>query len=278
VRLIRSELLKIRTTNTWWWLGLGALVAIALALLFNIIFANQYLSDNPPSPEGAPDQQAEMMQAQQDVVVQAANIYTSGQYFGLLIVMILGILLVTNEYHHQTATMTFLTTPRRTTVILSKLATVMLIGAVLWLVTSAIDLVVGSIWLVNAGHGSQLGEWGVTRAILLNLLAYVIWAIFGVGFGTLITNQLGAVITAAVLYLVGTQAASLIFFGLSIWLDNTDILEWQVIVPSIASSLMITGEELPGSPPQWVGAAVLVGYAVVTGTIGVLLTRRRDIS
>jgi ABC-2 type transport system permease protein len=278
VRLIRSELLKIRTTKTWWWLGLGALVTIALALLFNIIFASQYLSENPPSTEGAPAAQAEVMQAQQDVVVQAANIYTSGQYFGLLFVMLLGILQVTTEYHHQTATMTFLTTPRRTIVILSKLATVTLVGAAFWLVTSAIDLAVGSAWLVSAGHGSQLGEWGVTRAILLNLLAYVIWAIFGVGFGTLITNQLGAVITAAVLYLVGTQAAGLIFFGLSIWLDNTDILEWQVIVPSIASSLMISGAELPGSPPQWVGAAVLIGYAVVTGTVGVLLTRRRDVS
>jgi ABC-2 type transport system permease protein len=278
VTLIRSELIKIRTTSTWWWLGLGALVAIALALVFNIILAGQYLSDNPPSDEGAPAQQAEMMQAQHDVVVQAANIYTSGQYFSLLFIMLLGILLVTNEYHHQTATMTFLTTPRRTAVILSKLATLTLIGAVLWLVTSAIDLIVGSVWLVNAGHGSQLGEWGVSRAVLLNLLAYIIWGIFGIGFGTLITNQLGAVITAAVLYLVGTQAASLIFFGLSIWLDNTDILEWQVVVPSIASSLMITGAELPGSPPQWVGAAVLIGYAVVTGTIGVLLTRRRDIS
>jgi ABC-2 type transport system permease protein len=278
VSLVRSELLKIRTTKTWWWLALGALVTIGLALVFNIIFASQYLGDNPPSAEGAPSQQAEMLQAQQDVVVQAANIYTSGQYFGLLFVMILGILQVTNEYHHQTASMTFLTTPRRTIVILSKLATVMLIGAALWLITTAIDLAVGSTWLVNAGHGSQLGEWGVTRALLLNLLAYVLWAIFGVGFGTLITNQLGAVITAAVLYLVGTQAASLIFFGLSIWLDNTDILQWQVIVPSIASQLMITGEKLPGSPSQWVGAAVLIGYAVVTGTIGILLTRRRDIS
>jgi hypothetical protein len=41
---------------------------------------------------------------------------------------------------------------------------------------------------------------------------------------------------------------------------------------------MISGTELPGSPPRWVGAAVLVGYALVTGVIGTLIVRRRDIS
>lgn len=279
MKLVRAELLKIRTTNTWWWFGLGSLAAVALALLFNIIFANQYLSNQPPSTEGMPAEQAAALLAQRDVVVQAANIYTSGQFFGLLFVMILGILVVTNEFYHQTATTTFLTTPHRTTVIMSKLITATLIGAAFWVVTTVLDLVVGSIWLTRAGHGTQLGEWGVTRALLLNLLAYAIWAVFGVGFGTLITNQLGAVITAAVLYLVGTQAAGLLFFGLSYWLDNPSILEWQVVVPSIASKLMISGgENMPGSPPQWVGAAVLIGYALVTGTIGVLITRRRDIS
>jgi ABC-2 type transport system permease protein len=186
--------------------------------------------------------------------------------------------MVTNEFYHQTATTTFLTTPHRTAVIAGKLITATMIGFAFWLVTTVLDLIGGVIFLEAAGYGHQLGEWGVTRAILLNLLAYAIWTIFGVGFGTLITNQLGAVLTAVVLYLVGTQAAQLIFFLLSNWLDSEALLEWQVVVPSIASQLMITGFDLPGSPPQWVGAAVLIGYAVVTGTIGIMLTRRRDIS
>ena len=35
------------------------------------------------------------------------------------------------------------------------------------------------------------------RALLFNLLAYVLWAILGVGLGVLIRSQIGAVITAA---------------------------------------------------------------------------------
>ena len=51
-----------------------------------------------------------------------------------------------------------------------------------------------------------------------------------------------------------------------------------MLVPSIASQLMISGTELPGSPPQWVGAVVLIGYAVVAGAVGTLIIRTRDIS
>ena len=54
-------------------------------------------------------------------IAQAANIYTSGQFFGVLFVSLLGILLITNEYYHQTATTTFLTTPHRSRVVAAKL-------------------------------------------------------------------------------------------------------------------------------------------------------------
>lgn len=125
----------------------------------------------------------------------------------------------------------------------------------------------------------MLGEWSVQRAILLNLVAFVVWAILGVAIGTLITSQLAATITAAVLYLVGTQVASLLFLLLANWLNNDTILEWQVIVPSIASQVMtLGGDGLPGTPAWWVGALILLGYAAVAGVTGVLITRRRDIS
>jgi ABC-type transport system involved in multi-copper enzyme maturation permease subunit len=273
--LVRSELLKIRTTNAWWWLAIGAFVMTALAFVVNAFTADAILSGEFGDQGLDPEQLA----AQQDVVGQAANVYTSGQFFGLLFVMLIGILMVTNEFYHQTATTTFLTTPRRTMVIAGKLVTASLVGFAFWLVTTVLDLGAGALFLEAAGHGHQIGEWGVTRAVLLNLLAYAIWTIFGVGFGTLITNQLGAVLTAVVLYLIGTQAATLVFFLLSEWLDIETLLEWAVIVPSVASQAMVSAvPDVPGNPQWWLGALVLVAYAAVTGAVGVLLTRRRDIS
>ncbi|WBB79407.1 ABC transporter permease subunit [Micromonospora sp. WMMD882] len=274
MNLVRSELLKIRTTSTWWLLALGAFAAVALAFAFNAWLAHTTLSGDGANVGLSPEEAA----AQNDVAGQAANLYTSGQYFGLLFVMLIGILMVTNEFFHQTATTTFLSTPRRTSVIFSKLVAASLVGFAFWLVTTVVDLVAGAVFLTAQDYGTQLGEWEVHRALLLNLLAYAIWTILGVGIGTLITNQLGAVITASVVYLVGTQVVGLLFLLLSNLLDNESVLEWQVIWPAVASQVMISGIDSPMLPPWWTGALVLVGYAVVAGAAGIMITRRRDIS
>ncbi|WP_406041264.1 ABC transporter permease subunit [Micromonospora sp. NBC_00898] len=277
MNLVRSELLKIRTTNTWWLFGIGALVTLAVAFLVNAVNANFSLNGGQDL-EGVPAEQAEQIRATASEVYQAANLFTSGQYFGLLFVLLLGIIVVTNEFYHQTATTTFLTTPQRTMVVAAKLVTAALFGAVFWLVTTLLTIPATLIYFGVQGWDAHFGSWDVTRAILLNLLAYVLWGIFGVGFGVLIRSQIGATITAVVLYLVGTTAANLVFFLLQQWLEWDWISKLAVIVPSTASTLMISGTELPGNPPQWVGAAVLIGYAVVTGAIGTMIMRRRDIA
>ncbi len=103
MNLVRSELLKIRTTSTWWWLALGAFLSIALAFAFNAWYAVTVLGGDGAEFGASPEQSTP--------AAQAANIYTSGQYLGLMFVMLIGILMVTNEFFHQTATTTFLTTP-----------------------------------------------------------------------------------------------------------------------------------------------------------------------
>jgi ABC-2 type transport system permease protein len=160
MRMIRSELLKIRTTNAWWWLGIGALAAIAVAFAFNAWYADLVLTG-----KAAEFTSPENLAVQQDVVYQATTIYTSGQYFGLMFVMLIGILMMTNEFFHQTATTTFLTTPRRTSVIFGKLATACLVGFGFWLITTVIDIAAGMVFFSVEGYGSQLDQWEVQRAL-----------------------------------------------------------------------------------------------------------------
>lgn len=278
MNLIRAELLKIRTTNVWWVFALGAFVLQAIAFAINAFQAHFFFTNYSAALEGASPDQAEALAAQADKVYQAANIYTSGQFFALLFVMLLGIILVTNEFQHQTATTTFLTTPHRTAVIMAKLGTAAILGGLFWLVSTMINLVAGAIFLSSEGVGTYLGDGAITRAILLNLLAYTLWGIFGVGFGVLIRSQIGATVTAMVLYLVGTLAAGILVEVLQNGLGWAWVGKAQVVIPSIASGLMISGTELPGSPPQWVGAVVLILYAVITGAVGTLIVRTRDIS
>jgi ABC-type transport system involved in multi-copper enzyme maturation permease subunit len=124
----------------------------------------------------------------------------------------------------------------------------------------------------------MLDEWPVQRAILLNLVAYALWGVLGIGLGVLIRSQIGATITATVLYLIGTTAVAIGVSLLQTWLGWEWIDEIQYAMPSVASGLMVSGITLPGQPPYWVGALILIGWAVVTGAIGTMITRRRDIA
>jgi ABC-2 type transport system permease protein len=277
MNLIRSELLKIRTVNVWWIFTVCAVLLQAVTFLINAVEAHYALTESV-NPADVPPDQAATVTAALTPVNQAAGLYTSGQYFGLLFMLLLGIMIVTGEFQHQTATTTFLTTPHRTAVVLAKLATAALAGAALWLLSTVLNVVAGAIFLATQHVDSFLSNGNVLRAIALNLLAYVLWAIFGVGFGVLLRSQIAAVVTAIILYVAGQAAGQLIFGLLEMWLHWEWLEKLQVIVPSIASQLMITGADLPGRPPQWVGAAVLVAYAIVTSLIGTAIMRRRDIS
>jgi ABC-type transport system involved in multi-copper enzyme maturation permease subunit len=282
--LIRGELLKIRTTNTWWLFGIGIVGFTALALLINCIVANETLGGPPPdvtglSPEEAADSQANYA-AQSSVITQAANIYTSGQFFGGLFVLLLGMLLITNEFYHQTATATFLTTPHRSSVVSAKLITGMAFAALFWLIITAIDIATGAIFLNSQGYSPSLGEWDVQRAVLFNLLVFMLWAILGVGFGALIRNQVGAVVTGTLLYLIGTQIAQAVFFLIHEYVIKEDwVLTSMVVVPAVAAQVLVSPTNLfPESPDYWVGGIVMLAYGVVAGVVGTLIMRTRDIS
>lgn len=276
MRLVRAELKKVATTNVWWVFALIAVPLWGVTLFFNYL-QTQFLLDPTVAQGDLSAQEAEQIEAAANVANLAANLYTNGQFFGVLIVMLLAVIVVTSEFFHQTATTTFLTTPHRTSVILGKLVAAALVGVLFWVVTTALNLIVTPLILGGFDVGSQLGDGAVWRAIGLNGLAYLLWAIFGIGFGVLIRSQIGATVTAILLYLAGYIGAAIFFSTLANrfgdWIDNL-----QVLVPSLASQVMVAATELPGSPPQWLGAVVMIGYAVVTGVIGTLIVRRRDIS
>ena len=274
MNLVRAELRKVLTTSTWWVFGLIMLPLWAASTAVN--WANAAVTRNPP-PEGLRPDQAEQIRVAGESVNVATTLYTSGQFFGVLLVMLLGAIVVTNEFLHQTATTTFLVTPLRERVVLAKLAASVLMGLVFWLVTTALNLAVVPLIMRRLDFGTLLGDAAVWRAIGLNALAFALWAVLGVGLGVLIRSQIAATLTLSITYLIGYLGASLIFFLLSTYVASW-LSKLQVIVPTVASQLMIAGTELPGNPPRWVGAAVLIGYAVVAGGIGTAIMRRRDIS
>ena len=193
-RLINSELLKLRSTTTWWWFAGGTLLWTAISLAFNIWFASMAFDD--PAAFGDPEGTGVA-----DPLYHGGNVYTSGQFLGLMFVMLLGIVIVTSEYFHQTVTVTYLTTPHRTKVILNKLITAVLLGALFGVITTGISIAFGSLFFSGQEAGTMLASGACSGRSCSTWSRS--WSGDLAAISTLITSCLAA-ITAAVLYLVGT--------------------------------------------------------------------------
>lgn len=292
IGLVHSELLKLRTLRTWWIAGTTMAAVALLTAMWNSWQAAAFLKPFDDYLAGAILTPREEMSAEQlesmsrlwetqsDVGRIAGTVYTSGQALGLLLAGVLAILLVTNEYHHRTLTATFLAAPRRGRVIAAKLVTVIIASAALWLTATVAGLVVGAVFLTSRGLGPQLGDPAVIHAMVLNLAAYVIWGVFGFGFGVLIRNQTAATVTATALYFLTSVVVA---FGFQVVhdlvIEEDWVLQAQVLLPGVASQIMTTpGRLFAGAPAQWTGAVVLIAYGLLAGLAGTVFLRRRDVT
>jgi ABC-2 type transport system permease protein len=255
VNLLLAELLKVRTTALWQGLGLLLLPLWAVTLAVN------WSSGGIGGPE--------------DSLGVTVDLATNGQFCGILIVLLLGAIMVTNEFLHRTATTTFLVTPRRERVIVAKFAAAMLLGLVVWAVVTVLNLIAIPVVMGDLGLSARLGEAEVWQAVGLNALAFALWAVLGAGCGVLIRSQLAATLTLSVLYVLGAPVATSLFVVIGGFLDGFDKLDF--VVPTVASDLMIAGQQLPSGPGRLTGTVVLVAYAVVTGVLGTLIAKRRDV-
>ena len=276
-RLLRAEFMKIRTTGTGWLFLTGFVVFTALALTISGFGSHYQLY-----PQQGPGRAQALAQAAQartpsGLAAIAAGMMTSGQRIGVIFALLLGVIIVTSEFANQTAAVTFVTVPRRTTVIRAKLAAAACCGALFWLVGTVIAAVTTPLFLYSQHVSTSLAGWTVARSVLLNLLAFVAWGAFGLGLGAVLRSQLAAVIAAIAVY-VGSFGALLVFTLLYNLLHQAWLLGGPVIAPAVASEVMITsGPAFPHAPPGWVGGVIMIGYTVALVAGGIALTKRRDV-
>jgi ABC-type transport system involved in multi-copper enzyme maturation permease subunit len=278
VRLLRAEFMKLRTTSAGWVFLTGFIMFTALALTING-FGNYSLlhpEQGLVSPAQALAQTAHA-RSPAGAAAMTASMMTSGQLFGVLFALLLGVVIVTSEFANQTAAVTFVTVPRRVTVIRAKMAAAACCGALFWLIGLVIAAVATPLFLYTQHVSAPLAGWTVTRSVLLNLLAFVAWGIFGLGLGAVLRSQLASVVAAVVVY-AGSFGAILVFTALYNLFHQGWMLGAPVIAPAVASEVMITsGPAFPNAPPAWVGGIILIGYVVALAAGGIALTKRRDV-
>lgn len=207
----------------------------------------------------------------------AQSVYTIGTSLGYVFPLIIGALAVTSEFRHQTIMPTLLFEPRRSVVLGAKLVAAVFIGVAYGVVGIAFAVAAGVPVLAGYGVDLSLGESDVLVSIALSVVALTIWTLVGVGLGSVLPNQVAAV----VVILAFTQFVEPI---LRIGLSLVDGLETVSRFLPGAAAEAIVGASLYSETgalellERWQGALVMLAYVAVLCAIGRATTLRRDIT
>jgi ABC-2 type transport system permease protein len=245
--LIRAELRKLATTRTTWLLAAGALALIAGAVTASAAAA----SFTGVSPARA-----------------CLTMAGLAQTFALLA----GSLAVTTEYRHKTITPALLISPRRLPLLAAKLVTLTVTGAAFGLLTFGTAAAIALPVLAGRHIASGLSQWQLTGILAGGSAATALFAALGVGIGTVVRNQVAAVITVLALLYV---AEPLLGF-----LPGAGRVVQRYGLAGIDSAATGTtgypaGAHLLG---HYAGGAVLAAYAAAAMVAGAVLLRRRDVT
>lgn len=269
----RSEVTKQFSTAMWWVLAIVLVVyvgftATGLGFVLAASAAGKLTGANGPQIPGD---------------AAAPVLYSLAASIGYVFPLLIGTLMVTTEFRHKTLTPTFLATPRRGRVLTAKVVVGIILG-VLYAAFAVISTVGPAAGLL-AGFGidAQLGKVDTWAMLGRIVIAFVLWVLVGIGVGTLVRNQVAAI----VIVLAFTQfiepiarVAATFVKGMS---DATRFLPAAasdaLVGQSIFTSAIAGGSSASSDALQWwAGGLVLLGYAVVLLVLGYVTSWRRDVS
>lgn len=270
IAALRTEVRKTTTTRAWW---IDATVMFGYMLVLAAIMAASFvlsIRSEGASSTGLPGG------GTLDPEAIASSVYTLAVALGYIFPAVLGALVVTSEFRHRTITPTLLAEPRRTLVLVSKLVAVLPFAVVVSVAGVVGTVLGGAGTLALMGEPTFLSDTDMVRTIAMSVVALVLWALVGVGFGAVLTNQVAAI----VVLLVFTQFVEPLLRILMAQFDATETL--SKFLPgaageAIAGSSLYVSSGLADLLTAWQGVLVLLGYALVFLVIGRLTTFRRDI-
>ncbi|HEV7656290.1 MAG TPA: hypothetical protein VGP36_16365 [Mycobacteriales bacterium] len=247
---LRAESRKLFTTRVWFWL---VVLTAGLSLLITGLNAGLTRIDDPAN------------------FMQDAVSGTTG--LAVIISSVLGVIGVTGEYRHLTVTPTFLSVPRRGSVITAKMITYGITGLALGALAVASSVVITAVIFSARGIDVELGSDDVPRIIVGGIVASGIWGVIGVGVGALLRNQVAAVV-GILLYRFVVET---LIFAIA------KVQQAYPYVPGGATTALSTGSgdrtngDITLLTP-WAGGIVLLAYGVAFAVLAWLFTVRRDVS
>jgi ABC-2 type transport system permease protein len=247
-RALSSELLKLRTTRTFYAL-VGSAMGLVL-LIVGIAAAAATFSSTDLNPG-------------RDLLTIAS--LTS--LFGI----VLGILAVGSEFRHGTITPTLLVIPDRRRLMVAKLIVHFFAGLLFGLLTFLLAWGVMAAIFSARGIDTGLGGGGDARAMLIGMaLATALYAAFGVGIGAVVRNQVGAI--------VGTLAYIFVVETLIQVIPGVDTTVEKYGIGGVTSAVSRTNFDSGNTLHQLPATLLLALYAAIFLIVGTVLLQRRDVT
>ena len=234
-----SEVRKIATTSTVYWLTAGA---VAFSLM-----AVSSLSGQDGS------------QMAQPIGEQLFLFLGTFVKIGFLI---LGIRIVTDEFRFGTANPTFLFTPARRKVLLAKVGAAVVWGTLMAILTQVVLFGSAAAFYVIKGQDLHVGSEGMF-AFVGGIVAGALWTVVGLGLGALVRNQIIAIV-GVVVWFMGFEDVLASRLG--------DVARFLPGKAGLNLSLAPDGSTL------WTALAVVLIYTAFTLALGGIAMQRRDVA
>jgi ABC-type transport system involved in multi-copper enzyme maturation permease subunit len=261
IRLIRTELLKLRTMR----LSYGLLaIAAALTALFSLLENNQAGAAGSGLP---PISTAEGLRT-----------VTTVTGFAMLFAAVLGSIIANGEFRHTTATLTYLTTPQRSRVLAAKAVAGSCAGALFGLVAGVIATGAGLVFATAHGGHVALSAGTLAGHVAGAVAGGALLGALGVGIGSLVRSQLATVIGIFVWAIVIESGIGGLFTAVRPYLPYSAATTLAGAKPGNAAFGPAHGVA-GGAPLPFIGGVALI--AAITVAISLLAARttlRRDIA
>lgn len=241
MNLLRSEAIKLLTVrSTWTMLGIG--------LAVEALFAGLYVG------------LASLAEIGPIVEVE------TGTGLLMLMMLVLGVLAITTEFRHGTASTTFLAAPRRRPVMLAKLGVMLAAGILAGLAFVAVNA--GLALPLFSSREGRLPSIGDIASVYAGVVvSFALLCAFGLGVGAIVRNQVGAIIAALAFFFVLSPLPELLPGNVG------DYFPAQ----AIGSLHGLPGETEDGLG-QVAGGLVLAAWSAALFLLGTILVARRDLN
>jgi hypothetical protein len=270
VPALRAELRRVASTRLWWALTIPVALLAAVVNLFGGLLGTA-IGDTGDLP-----------------------VLLGSLAFTLTLVAVFagvfGTVLAGGEFRHRTVTTTYLTAGGRGRVLVGKLVVAAGVGALYAVGAAAVGVAAG---LAGRSTGRLPGPSELLAVVAIGAAVAALWGMIGTALGTMLANQVGALVALLVYLQVGelVLAAALNNSGspaaarLTPYLPGNagdvaiyDLPARVLAGPAFADQVV---EQLAGvtAPPPWWGAlAVLAGWATLAATVAWAAADRKDVT